>query len=377
MARVLLWSNAFWPLIGGVEVLGEKLATTLVRRGHELVVVTDRVAGFPDYSEHHGVRIHRLPMLDAVNSGSVDQWVGVRKRVSDIKREFRPQLVWDYLVQVDSMFHLMTESAHSAPTLATLHASFAPGMLGENSAVRKVMTQAAWTAACSSHALQETQRELAEIVSRSSVIWNGLDMPPHAVLPLPFDAPRLLCLGRIGSKEEKGFDVAITALREVVTAFPSTRLLIAGDGAGRAALEAHARDEGVAHAVDFLGWVHPDAVYDLMNQATVVMMPSRVPEGFGLSALQGQQMGRPVIASRLGGVAEVVRDGKTGLLVEPGNAESLSQAILSMLAYPDTAIHMGAAGRERAAMEFSFNKHADAYEALIERLVQPAGTVRV
>lgn len=369
MARVLLWSNAFWPLIGGVEVLGEKLATTLVQRGHEFVVVTDRVAGFPDYSEHNGVRIHRLPMFDAVNSGSVEQWVDVRKRVSDIKREFRPQLVWDYLVQVDSMFHLMTESAHAAPTLATLHASFAPGMLGENSAVRKVMTQAAWTAACSSHALIETRRELPEISARSSVIWNGLDMPLHTVQPLPFDAPRLLCLGRIGSKEEKGFDVAITGMRDVVAQFPTARLMIAGDGAGRSALEQHAVDEGTAHAVDFLGWVHPDSVYDLINQATIVMMPSRVPEGFGLAALQGQQMARPVIASRLGGVAEVVLDGETGLLVEPGDTESLSNAILKLLSDRDASIHMGAAGRERAAMEFSFTKHADAYEELIERLI--------
>lgn len=371
MARVLLWSNAFWPLIGGVEVLSEKLTTTLSTRGHQLVVITDEVAGFPNQSDHNGVAIHRLPMLNAVNSGDVQAWVDVRTRVAAIKRAFQPDIVWDYLVQVDSMFHLMTERAWPAPTLATLHAAFAPDMIGETSAVRQVIDKAAWITACSAHALADTRRQMPGIGTRSSVMWNGLDMPRVCPTPLPFNPPTFLCLGRIGSKEEKGFDVAISAMRAVTARFPQARLIVAGDGAGRASLEEHAEHCRMSASVIFLGWVHPDKVYSLINEATAVLMPSRVPEGFGLAALQGQQMARPVVASRVGGVAEVVLDGDTGLLVNAGSVEALADAMLRLLEEPASATAMGATGRCRAESEFSFATHVDAYDALLQRLTSP------
>lgn len=371
MARVLLWSNAFWPLIGGVEVLSEKLTTTLSTRGHQFVVITDEVAGFPNQSQHNGVTIHRLPMLNAVNSGDVQAWVDVRTRVAAIKRAFQPDIVWDYLVQVDSMFHLMTERAWPAPTLATLHAAFAPGMIGDASSVRRVMETAVWITACSTHALAETLRQIPGIETPSSVIWNGLDMPELCPTPLPFNPPTFLCLGRIGSKEEKGFDVAISAMRAVTERVPHARLLVAGDGAGRDSLEEHAAQCHMAASITFLGWVHPDKVYALINEATAVLMPSRVPEGFGLAALQGQQMARPVVASRVGGVAEVVLDGVTGLLVDAGSVEALAHAMLRLIEEPAFATAVGAAGRCRAESEFSFGKHVDAYDALLHRLTGP------
>jgi glycogen(starch) synthase len=120
--------------------------------------------------------------------------------------------------------------------------------------------------------------------------------------------------------------------------------------------------------VDFLGWVHPDRVLALMNDSTMVLMPSRVPEGFGLVALQAAQMNRPVVASGVGGVMEVVVHEETGLLVEPADEGALAGAIIALLGDPARAERLGRAGRRRAETELGWERHVDAYDALLRRL---------
>jgi glycosyltransferase involved in cell wall biosynthesis len=177
-------------------------------------------------------------------------------------------------------------------------------------------------------------------------------------------------VGRIGSLAEKGFDLALEALRALGERFPGARLRIAGDGAGRAALEERAAALGVADRVEFLGFVHPDRVLALMNESAVVLMPSRVPEGFGLVALQAAQMARPVVATRVGGVAEVVAHGETGLLVAPGDAAGLARAVASLFDDPARAARMGRAARRRAETLFGWERHVDAYDELLQRLAR-------
>ncbi len=96
-------------------------------------------------------------------------------------------------------------------------------------------------------------------------------------------------------------------------------------------------------------------------------MPSRF-EPFGLVALQAAQMGRPVIASRVGGLPEVVVDGETGLLVDPENVPLLAQAIESLLAQPDRSVEMGAQARAHAERNFSWDRFVGHYEMLYKRL---------
>jgi glycogen(starch) synthase len=368
MSRVLFWCDAFWPLIGGVEVLAARLVVALAERGHELVVVADQQANLAPREDFQGIPVHRAPFLEVLANRRMDQWVATRERVTAIKRELAADVVWVYHVNLDVMFHLMTASAHRAPTLCTVHGAFADGTLGPDTAYGRVLRAADWVTACSSHTLRETRALVPEIGPRSSVIRNGLAMPSLAPAPLSTEPPRLLCVGRIGTVDEKGFDVAIAAMPAVLARFPGARLAIAGDGLARPALEQLARETGVSEHVDFLGWIHPDRVLARMNESTIVLMPSRVPEGFGLVALQAAQMARPVVASGVGGVAEVVVHGETGLLVEPGDATALAGAIVSLLADPERAARFGRAGRRRAESELGWDQHVDAYDALLHDL---------
>lgn len=369
---MLFWCDAFWPLIGGVEVLAANVVLALRERGHELAVIANREPNLDPRSSFHGVPVHRLPFIDAMTSQRMPEWLAVRGAVASIKREFRPDVVWVFHVEIGVMFHLMTNTAHPAPTVCTVHGTFENNALARETALAAVLRSAAWVAACSTHALEETRRDVPEIASHSSVIWNGLAMPDLPPTPIRSDEPRLLCVGRLGTVEEKGFDLAMQALPDILQRFPHTRLTIAGDGAARPDLERCAQALGVADHVNFLGWVHPRDVLSLIDRSTMLLMPSRVPEGFGLVALQAAQMARPVVATRVGGVAEVVADGETGILVAPEGVAALTDAIMRLLDDPDLMSRMGQAARQRASACFGMERYVDSYETLLRRVAVPA-----
>jgi len=132
-------------------------------------------------------------------------------------------------------------------------------------------------------------------------------------------------------------------------------------------LERQIDELGLTDIVDFIGWVAPREVPALLNTATVVLMPSR-QESFGLVALEAALMARPVIATRVGGLPEVVVHEQTGLLVEQENSGALAEAIAYLLAHPHTAIHMGQAARLRAQQVFSWERHVTAYDVLYQQL---------
>jgi glycogen(starch) synthase len=176
--------------------------------------------------------------------------------------------------------------------------------------------------------------------------------------------PRILCLGR--HVRDKGFDVALDAFARIADRFPESRLTIAGDGPERAALQRQASELGIAGRVDFPGRV-PE-VHPYFEAATLVVMPSRWEETFGLVALEAALMGRAVVATRVGALPEVVQDEVTGMVVESEDSAGLALAIASLLERPAVVRRMGRAARERALEAFSLPRCIDRYEELYRRL---------
>ena len=105
---------------------------------------------------------------------------------------------------------------------------------------------------------------------------------------------------------EKGADIALEAFAHAVKRVPALELLVAGDGGERGALERRAAELGLCENVRFLGWVDPEGVSALLNRATLVLVPSR-QEAFGQAALEAATAGRPVVASAVGGLPEIIR----------------------------------------------------------------------
>jgi glycosyltransferase involved in cell wall biosynthesis len=130
---------------------------------------------------------------------------------------------------------------------------------------------------------------------------------------------------------------------------PALELEVAGRGPLEPALKALARELGVLDSVRFLGHVSP--IQAAIERAAVVVVPS-MGEGFGMVALEAMERSRPVIAASIGGLGELVRDGETGLLVPPGDAEPLRDAIVRVAGDLELARAMGEAGRRRALSRF-------------------------
>lgn len=361
--RILFWSSAFWPTIGGVQVLAAKLLPALEERGYEhLVVSTKTGCDAHEVVSFNDIPVHYFPFWNSMVD--VERLAQTRMQLAELKSDFAPDLIHINGVSRCDFFHHLTAEVHPAPLLISLHNGWPSE---EDMIVERTLRSATWVVGCSEATLNEGRQMVSDIRSCSSVIYNGLDVPSLKPEPLSFSPPRLLCIGRL--VEDKGFDLALSAVALLVNRFPQLRLTIAGDGPARADLEKQAATLGIQDAVQFSGWVDPQNTPELVNAASAVVIPSRWQEPFCLVALEAALLERPVVATRVGGLPEVVVHEKTGLLVESENVGALAEAIAFLLEHPTTATQMGQTGQSRALEKFSFDRYVDAYEALYQRLM--------
>jgi glycosyltransferase involved in cell wall biosynthesis len=186
----------------------------------------------------------------------------------------------------------------------------------------------------------------------------------RAALDIDQNAPVIAVIGRVLSAQ-KGQELLIRAMPEVLRQCPDMVLLVGGDGPDRAALEALVRELGLGRAVRLLG--HRDDIPDLLASTDVLVVPSLCEEAFPFTALEGLAAGRPVVASAVGGLPEIVRDGETGLLVAKGDASALVDATLRLLRNPALAHRLGRAGSAFAA-RFTVDTHVEEVTELYEEI---------
>jgi glycogen(starch) synthase len=372
--RVLLWAESFWPYVGGIEVLSVPFIRSMRDRGYTFAVVTSHGSlDLPDEDRYEGTSVYRFPFLRVLAERDMDGIATAREGVANLKEAFAPDLVHVHFAGPSILFHMRTQEVHPAALLVSVCMAL-PDSGGQDTLVGRALRSADWVTAMSAVMLDRARMLVPEIMSRSSVIYNALPEPAVAPAPLPMAPPVVLCLGRI--VREKGFDLAVEAFAAVASRFPRARLVVAGDGPERPALERQARELGIGDAVRFAGWVPPEAVPALINAATLVVMPSRWEEAFGIVALQAAQMGRPVVAASVGGLPEVVLHAKTGLVVAKEDSAALAEAIIFLLEHPDEAAGLGQAARRRAMDLFSMEGYIDQHDALYRKLVTevPYGT---
>lgn len=363
--RILFWSETFWPRIGGVENLAARLLPALQSRGHEFAVVTWDNVEDADQIVYQDIPVYRFPFFSGRQRDGLGSMIENRREIALLKQQFAPDLVHINSYGRSVLFHLNTISAHPASVLVTLHQALPDEPVANDSLLGHVLRTADWVTTCSTAVLTHARRLMPEVVRCSSVILNALEPPRFDPPPIPFDLPRILCLGRL--VPEKGFDLALTAFERVFRRFPSARLVIAGEGRQAGKLKQQTVELGLTDYVEFVGGVPPEKVAELIAQSTLVLIPSRL-EGFGLVALEAGAMARPVVATRVGGLPEVIVHEETGLLVNQESSPALADAITLLLDHTDVAVQMGQAARRRVEEVFSWERCVDAYDSVYQKL---------
>jgi glycosyltransferase involved in cell wall biosynthesis len=206
------------------------------------------------------------------------------------------------------------------------------------------------------------------------VVYNGVDTAQfsrpygreevRSELGIPNDALLVGVVGRL-SEEKGGVDLLVRAVARLHKTEPSVRLLVVGDGPMRAGLEGLASKvtEGL---VTFTG-TRSD-VARLLGAMDVFALPS-LSEALPLVVLEAMSAGLPVVATRVGGVPEVVDDGVTGLLLAPGSEDALYWALRRLGAAPNLRAQLGRAGQAHVKAHFTIERMVECIEALYESLL--------
>lgn len=202
---------------------------------------------------------------------------------------------------------------------------------------------------------------------RVRVVHNGIDPGPYETIAAPGGAGRPPVVGVVTRLVAgKGLPELLRAARLMLDA-GEYRFIVAGDGPLRAALEQQARELGIAGHVSFLGFVADPVA--ILQQMDLCVLPS-FKEGLPYGVLEAMAAGRPVVASAVGGLPEVIQDHENGRLVPRGNVRQLADA-LSWVAEPATLARLSIRARERIRTAFSVRQMVAAIQEVYERLLVP------
>jgi glycosyltransferase involved in cell wall biosynthesis len=202
--------------------------------------------------------------------------------------------------------------------------------------------------------------------------------PNIEVIPSPVEATDLLRIERDDPNRQtllfmgrldryKGIHLLIEALASLRVKYPAVRLCLAGEGEERERLQRMVEKHRLTDSVEFVGWVAERAKTAAWERAGIYALPSYI-EGLPMTVLEAMAAGVPVVATRVGGVPELVTDGVNGILIEPGDAAALTAALDRLLGDPALRARLGSAGRECFLEHYAPNRVIPHVEALYARL---------
>ena len=214
--------------------------------------------------------------------------------------------------------------------------------------------------------IADMSRETAEIIP-----WGATVTIEPGAAESPSECPLLLFSGRL--IERKGVNFLLRAM-PFILAQRKVRLVITGDGHCRATWEELARELGLGEAVTFAGFVSNEELSSLFRACSIYVHPAIYDsrgdtEGLGVVLVEALANRKPVVASAVGGIVDVIKDGETGLLVREKDPEAIAKAVLHLLENPNYAKQLGEQGCAYAMSYFNWDRIIDQYEEIYQRCV--------
>lgn len=377
--------------VGGVVSVVDSLASYLREEGHHVVLglpwsdddsrIRRSKLGFPCYNMRLRPPIEwERPIWSS--TAFFLHLPGTVRRISRVLQHHDIDVANVHYPERSSVHYALASRLIGVPLVVSAHGTdlFPDGSerdVGPPS-LRFVLGQAA-SVVCPSEAYADRVREGTSFdPSRVVTIHNGVDAslfkqeaderPGRPVSEEAGDRPlKLISVGSL--TPEKGHDVAIRAVRHLTARGVDVRLTIAGDGPAATKLGSLAQRLDVDDRVSLIGQVEQRTVPGLLGEHDIFVRASRA-ESFGLANVEAMAAGLPVVATGVGGIPEVVADGKTGLLVDPNDSRALADAIQVLGHDSTTRRRMGSRGRERVQERFLIRHMGRRYEAEFEALTE-------
>lgn len=371
--KILIVAPHFHPMVGGVENYVLSVIKAIEGK-YEVVVVTAVDHGpMQSITVEDGIKIYRLKASFRLSNTPINlKWI---KLIKDIIRNESPDIINTHS-PVPFMADIASAVSGRVPVVCTYHAGsmikhrswanaliwlyerlFLPRLLNKSKSVIAIHP--------------EFVKKIIDDETKVVFIPPGIDtdsFKPDAKVSKQYD---VAFVGRIDfSSEWKGLNVMLKALREVAEGMPKFKALIVGDGDALHHYEAMSSELKIAQNVDFVGALQGHELVAAYNSARIVILPSTTDaESFGMVLAEAMSCEIPVIASRIGGVPNVIDDKLNGLLISPSDPVVLSMAIVDLLADDVTRKLMGVEGRKKVVSNFSKNQHEVKTLALFDQML--------
>jgi N-acetyl-alpha-D-glucosaminyl L-malate synthase BshA len=380
-----------YPTYGGSGVVATELGIELAARGHDVHFITSsppfRLNGREANIRFHEVAVYNYPLFEHPPYD-----LALATRMAEVAEFYALDLLHVHYAIPHSISGIlarqMLETQQEAvrrrylPIITTLHGTDIT-LVGLDRSYLPItrfgIEQSDGVTAISSH-LRERTREAFNIQGEIEVIRNFVNCDVYVRVPTKvaemrprFAAPNEKLLVHLSNFRpvKRVLDV-VEVFAKVAAALPA-RLMLIGDGPDRSSAEYLAMNLGVADRIHFLG--KQDNVNELLPLADLMLMPSEM-ESFGLAALEAMACGVPTIATRVGGVPELIDDGNNGLLFPVGDTEAMADAAIALLNDPPRLEAMAAAARRTAQDRFCATRIIPLYEAYYERVLARSLTAR-
>ena len=372
--RLLLLNYEYPPIGGGAGNATANMARELAALGHDVRVVTAAFGGLPRRSQVDGYELRRIPAVrryadhcSTIEMGSLMASAVVALPV--ITRSWRPEACVAFFGIPCGPAAWVLKLLRGVPYVVSLRGGDVPGFQPYDLAGYHRLTgpliRFLWRGAAHVVANSEGLAALARTTAGDTpirMIPNGVDVEKFRPAgDASREGPvRLLFVGRV--VRQKGLDVLLDALARLPEA-ACFELTIAGDGPLRGEMEDRAGRLGLGDRVRFAGWLEREAMPEMLRRADAFVFPSR-DEGMPNAVLEAMASGLAVAATRISGNEELVEDGSTGFLVPPDDPGALAAVLARLVADRTLCLRLGAAGREKAAREYSWRAVAEGYAAL-------------
>jgi glycosyltransferase involved in cell wall biosynthesis len=370
--RILLVESG--RAMGGTERVVWELATRLPTARFEARVWLSPSPGVDEFAaalESAGVPVDRVAEVDSRWDwkGMLDTWSRLRRLKPAVLHVHH---VWP---AADRYLTLLARAAGVPHVVVTEHITGQSHSGGQRALKRDELRRADAVTAVTGAIVETLVRDYAIERSRVRVVPNGADLPDEAAeepvakrwrdrfLTTPFK-PLWVVAGRL--EEQKGHDLLFQALTGLVKQGLDFTLVVAGEGSRRSWLEQQSLSLGLAPRVQFVGQI--EDVGGLLAAADAVLLPSRW-EGLPLILLEAMARARPVVATAVGGVVEVMEDGVTGTLVPPGDVPALAAALVELQRKADRAVRMGRTAAAIVREHYTWPAVVDGFESVYDEVV--------